>query len=55
MNKKKTEDKWQDIEIKINIRPDKITWNSNVDTLALVFYLQRVIYCINQNLDGGEK
>lgn len=55
VRKKKTKDVWQDVEIKIIIKKDKIEWNGNVDTLAIVFYLQRVIYCINQNLDGGEK
>ena len=53
--KKKIESKWQDIEIKITVKPDKVEWTANIDEMALVFYLERVIYCINKQLDGGEK
>ncbi|MHB8276348.1 MAG: hypothetical protein ACYDIA_01675 [Candidatus Humimicrobiaceae bacterium] len=47
----KEELKWQDIEIKIMITKDKISWTANVDSVALIFYLNRVIHFINKELD----
>ena len=49
INKEKT--KWIDIEIKIIVTKDKINWTTNVDNLALIFYLTRVIHFINKELD----
>lgn len=49
--KNKNKPKWQDIKIEITVKPDKIEWKANVDSLALIFYLTRVIHFVNKELD----
>ena len=48
-NKDKT--KWKDIKIEIVVTKDKISWTANIDSVALIFYLTRVIYFVNKELD----
>ncbi len=53
MFKKKNKDKikWQDIKIEITVKPKKIEWTANVDNVALIFYLTRVIHFVNLEMD----
>jgi len=43
--------KWQDIKIEITVTKDKISWTANIDNVALIFYLTRVIHFVNKELD----
>jgi len=57
--KRKSEDakikKLPDIKIEITVKPDIISWKANVDSIALIFYLTRVIHFINKQLDGRKE
>lgn len=49
--KNKDKIKWQDIKIEITVKPDKIEWKTNIDNMDLIFYLQRIIYFINKEMN----
>jgi len=54
MFKKKQKPKFHNIKIKITVSKDKISWKANIDNMDLIFYLQRVIYFINREMDKTE-
>ncbi|MHA1302208.1 MAG: hypothetical protein ACTSPI_00710 [Candidatus Heimdallarchaeaceae archaeon] len=53
--KDKKIEKLPDIKIEITVTPDVIKWKANVDSIAMIFYLTRVIHFINKELDKGKE
>lgn len=45
----------EDIKIEITVSPNKITWKSNADIMALTYYLDRVKYLVQKKTDELDK